>query len=646
MALVKRAMLSRKRIEAKAEKIETPPPKIGAEKAAIRRQNPSRVQNTKKSALDRIGVASQELASGVTEAAAAAEELRRACAQISTAAEEGAGAAQQSLAAISALSAEFVRARNRAELAQDRTNGLQDLLGESATQIDVSIKSVESHAARQLSSVELISGLEQQAANIGEITRTVADISDQTNLLALNAAIEAARAGDHGRGFAVVADEVRALAATIEKRSREVQDLAKSVSDEVHSLADRIRGAANVAANEAKTAGDIAAELDHIRRSVASLAEGNQAIVIAAMQVDGAAKEAQLAAETIASAAEEQAAAGAEAQRAVHQQSSALDQSQQTIQSLAALISGLQSSGNAASAVEQVGAAAEELSATLQELSGAAGQIMTAIDQISRGAQSQAASTQEANAAMRQIATEATNAGDSARSAVERISAAESRFQESRVAIQKLTAGVASNLDESRCVLELVEPLEDSAGRIEKIVDSITLVAVQTTMLAVTGAVEAARAGQSGRGFAIVSGDIRTLAQRASENTDRVKDLIRAIRAKIAVARRDLEQMAAALESELDKNRLVNDRLAVIESHLTQARAANVEIEKGTEAALTAAREVLAGTEQIAAVAAESGSAAAQAASAAEQQANGAESLAAAIEEIASLADMLQTSGP
>ena len=124
MALVKRAVLSRKGIEVKAEKIETPPPKIDAEKAALRRQNSSRVQNTKKSALDRNGVASQELASGVTEAAAAAEELRRAVAQISTAAEEGAGAAQQSLAAISALSAQFVRARNRAELARDRTNAL------------------------------------------------------------------------------------------------------------------------------------------------------------------------------------------------------------------------------------------------------------------------------------------------------------------------------------------------------------------------------------------------------------------------------------------------------------------------------------------------------------------------------------------
>ena len=53
----------------------------------------------------------------------------------------------------------------------------------------------------------MVSELEKQAANIGDIVKAVARIADQTNLLALNAAIEAARAGKHGKGFAVVADE-------------------------------------------------------------------------------------------------------------------------------------------------------------------------------------------------------------------------------------------------------------------------------------------------------------------------------------------------------------------------------------------------------------------------------------------------------
>ncbi|MCV4697950.1 methyl-accepting chemotaxis protein, partial [Escherichia coli] len=85
------------------------------------------------------------------------------------------------------------------------------------TQITASVRAIERNAERQQASVKVIAVLEQQARDIGEITRTVGRISDQTNLLALNAAIEAARAGDQGRGFAVVADEVRALAETSEQ---------------------------------------------------------------------------------------------------------------------------------------------------------------------------------------------------------------------------------------------------------------------------------------------------------------------------------------------------------------------------------------------------------------------------------------------
>ena len=87
--------------------------------------------------------------------------------------------------------------------------------------------------------------MSEQAASIGDVTKTVGHVSDQTNLLALNAAIEAARAGDHGRGFAVVADEVRALAETSETSAREAQDLAGEIQNKVEAVASAIKAAAD-----------------------------------------------------------------------------------------------------------------------------------------------------------------------------------------------------------------------------------------------------------------------------------------------------------------------------------------------------------------------------------------------------------------
>ena len=147
--------------------------------------------------------------------------------------------------------ATLVQARDRSEGARRRTDALETLLIETSNQIGTWASNIKHNGDRQAGTVEIMAQLSEQAASIGDVTKTVSHVSDQTNLLALNAAIEAARAGDHGRGFAVVADEVRALAETSEKSARDVQDLAAQIETQVGSVSSIIRTAAETAASEA-----------------------------------------------------------------------------------------------------------------------------------------------------------------------------------------------------------------------------------------------------------------------------------------------------------------------------------------------------------------------------------------------------------
>jgi methyl-accepting chemotaxis protein len=161
-------------------------------------------------------------------------------------------------------------------------------------------------------------------------------------------------------------------------------------------------------------------------------------------------------------------------------------------------------------------------------------------------------------------------------------------------------------------------------------------------MLAVSGAVEAARAGDTGRGFALVSNDIRSLAREASESIERVKDTVRGILDQIALLRRDLEQIIAAAEIEVDNNRAVIKILENANEDVGSLGSANRAILQGAEAVLVASVETAAAARQIAAAAEEASAASRQAATASAEQAQGADDLAAAIEEIASLSDELK----
>jgi methyl-accepting chemotaxis protein len=488
-----------------------------------------------------------------------------------------------------------------------------------------------------------VSELEKQAANIGDIVKAVARIADQTNLLALNAAIEAARAGKHGKGFAVVADEVRTLAETSERSAKQIQDLVGQIQEDVKAIADGINTSAQAVEGEVEKGKLITGQLETIRTDLTEVVRGIAEIASGAKQSDTASQQALKGSQDIAAAAVEQSAAAEETAKTVDEQAQALSESEQAAQALAEVAEDLKNSTDVAKSAEVVASSAEELSSAVEEINRASAQIMGALEEIRKGAQISAAASEESASAVNQIEKGVEVAQQRAVVSSEKVKSVQALLVNNKESVSSLIDGIAVSVKGTQDSIRQVKDLEQVSRRIDKIVEAITTVSIQTNMLAVNGSIEAARAGEFGKGFVVVSTDIRNLARDSAENADRIKDLVKAVQDQIGLVSSDLEEIVKSAIGEAEQAKVTAANLNLIEADAAEVERGMAEILSASHEIATAIGQAKKGIEQIATAAQEAEKASNEAASAAAQQSKGAQELAAAIEEISSLADELQS---
>jgi methyl-accepting chemotaxis protein len=591
---------------------------------------------------EKLSTATEQVGSAVTEATSAVQELEKTMQSIATQTQEAGAAAEESRAAINQIEKSADTANKKAEFSLQKVTLLRDLSATTTIDIENLTKGVNDAGAANLASAKMIVELEKQSEEIGKIVHAVVRIADQTNLLALNAAIEAARAGEHGKGFAVVADEVRNLAEMSEKSARGIQEVVNEIQTQVKIVAADTEAAGKKARDEVEKATAVTAALKQIAEDFKLLQDGAQVIGSNATQALAGAKDYLKGAEEIGSASEEASSACNESQRAVAEQAKAYSEMAAASSSLSEMAETLKTSTNAQKSAEELAAAAEELSANTEEVKASSNQISTAIQQISKAAEVSSKACERSLAAGQQLDRNAKQMNEGATQGAERGTVIRQRLAENRTAVDRMIENIGNAAEASMASARNVLELEGRTRRIDKIVDAIVMVTVQTRMLAVNGNVEAARAGEYGRGFSVVAGDIRSLANESSENADRIKELVKGIQGQINKVAGDIQQAGTIAKAEAERAKSSSANLEKIAAEAGAVLEGMKEIAKGAEESMVALQQAVKASQQISDSSEEVNKAATEAATAAEQGLTAAQEIAQAVEEIASQADQLQ----
>jgi methyl-accepting chemotaxis protein len=273
--------------------------------------------------------------------------------------------------------------------------------------------------------------------------------------------------------------------------------------------------------------------------------------------------------------------------------------------------------------------AINELKDSVSQLAAASEETSTITTQTTAGLNQQLADTGQVATAVSQMSASVQEVAHNAGEAAEAAKQADTTFEDGKKVIDEVINSIGDLASEVESAATVIQQLEEESQGIGTVLDVIKGIAEQTNLLALNAAIEAARAGEQGRGFAVVADEVRTLAGRTQDSTREIEEMISKLQTGTASAVKVMQGGKEITQIGVEQAAAAGKALNTINEAVAQISGMNIQIAKAADEQNSVTDEINRSIVNINQVA--------------EQSAAGAEQTAAASEDLARLADQLKS---